>query len=122
MLGTLGYGQQTALFEEDPGGQHDDDAQGGGQHDDDDDDDVQHDDDARSGQHDGDDQHCKYEYDSTVICLVSCSLGTNHLAFTRLCFLSAKKPSNECLGENFTYLSLNMEILIFVAAVICQTK
>ena len=83
MLGTLGYGQQTALFEEDPGGQHDDDAQGGGQHDDDDDDDVQHDDDVRSGQHDGDDQHCKYEYDSTVICSVSCSLGTNHedLAF-----------------------------------------
>ena len=32
VLGTLGYGQQTALFEEDPGGQHDDD----------DDDDVQH--------------------------------------------------------------------------------
>ena len=37
VLGTLGYGQQqNALFEDDPGDHHDDDALGNGQHNDDD--------------------------------------------------------------------------------------
>ena len=82
VLGTLGYNQQTALFEEDPGGQHDDDALGGG------------------------------SMMMMMIHVFSMTMMNEvvSMMFKRLCFLSAKKPLNECLDENFTHLSPNIEI------------